>query len=101
MVTFTAPRSSCSSTARLTCAEVVVRTDTSCSAQLSFLCLRREVVSTAALTADRCAQLETAGVGPELHFRCSCRQPAVLVTGRHAAGEVLHHPATAAEPTAA
>lgn len=40
--------------------------------------------------------------GLELHFRCSCRQPAVLVTGRRAAGEVLHHPATAAgEPLAA
>lgn len=65
MTTITALCSSCSGTARLTGAEVGVRTDTSGSAQLSFLCLRCEVVSTAALTADQCAQLEAAGVGVE------------------------------------
>lgn len=38
--------------------------------------------------------------GLELHFRCDCGQASVLVTGRDARGEALHHPAPLAQPTA-
>jgi hypothetical protein len=65
MVTVTALCGHCYGSSCLSGGEVVVRTGPGSVPRLSFLCWRCESVATCPLTAERCAQLEAAGVALE------------------------------------